>query len=185
MMVTIYVCRAHASPLEAGTDERRGVCHMPAPRQLPDDDTLVRLRRQGWSYNDIADEYGVTKGAVYLRLQRAGFTKTRPNYSHLIPWTLRKEHQYAHPAQMLRLLGRRENGDAIPDVKLRMLDKWLRELAAADVVVCYHPDMAPNAASPKTGGWYYSTRRPEDGQNLIRFDPDAPPPQIVNPQALA
>lgn len=156
---------------------------MPAPRQLPDADTLKRLRNQGWSYNDIANEYGVTKGAVYLQLQEAKATKKRPNYKHLIPWTVRKEHQYAHPPMMLRLLGRRQNGDDIPPVKERMLDKWLREVAAANVVVCYHPDTPPNPASPKSGGWYYATRKPTDGDSLVRFDPDAGPPAITNPDA--
>lgn len=157
---------------------------MPAPRQLPDNETLKRLRQQGWTYEDIANEYGVTKGAVYLQLQSAKATKKRPSYKHLIPWTVASEHAYAHPAMMLRLLGRRQNGDSIPDVKGRMLDKWLRELEAANVVVCYHRDMMPNPASPKTGGWYYSTRKPEDGASLIRFDEDTRAPKVSNPKAV-
>ena len=156
---------------------------MPAPRQLPDATTLVNLRNQGWTYADIAAEYGVTKGAVYLQLQQANATKDRPSYKHLIPWVVKREHAYAHPAMMLRLLGRRQNGDALPEVKSRMLDKWLRELREADVVVCYHPEMAPNAASPKEGGWYYSTRRPSDGDSLIRYEEKAKPPRVVNPAA--
>ena len=157
---------------------------MPAPRQLPDTETLVKLREQGWSYNDIADEYGVTKGAVYLQLQSAKATKTRPNYKHLIPWTVKSEHQFSHPAMMLRLLGRRESGDTgIPPVKERMLDKWLRQIREADVVVCYHPDTPPNAASPKSGGWYYATRKPSDGDSLIRYDESAKAPKVRNPDA--
>lgn len=159
---------------------------MPAPRQLPDNETLKKLREQGWSYDDIANEYGVTRGAVYLQLSQAKAVKERPSYKHLIPWTVKREHTYAHPALMLRLLGRRQRGDdTIPDVKARMLDKWLRELRDADAVVCYHPDMPPNAASPKSGGWYYSKRRTEDGSSIIRFDPEAAPPDIKNPDAEA
>ena len=158
---------------------------MPAQRQLPDTETLKKLRREGWSYADIGETYGVTKGAVYFQLQNAKATKARPSYKHLIPWTVRREHQYAHPAMMLRLLGRREAGLEIPDVKGRMLDKWLRELREANVVVCYHPDMIPNAASPKAGGWYYASRKPSDGDSLIRFAPDAPAPKIKNQSARA
>lgn len=157
---------------------------MPAPRQLPDTETLKSLRRQGWTYMDIANEYGVTKGAVYLQLQQGKATKARPNYKHLIPWTVRTDHAYAHPVMMLRLLGRRQNGDALPEVKGRMLDKWLKEIREADVVVCYHPDMIPNAASPKTGGWYYSKRKPEDGDRLIRYTETAKAPKVKNPHAL-
>ena len=156
---------------------------MPAPRQLPDRDVLLKLRQQGWTYNDIAAEYGVTKGAVYWQLQSANATKARPNYKHLIPWTVRSEHQHSHPAMMLRLLGRRQAEQDIPPVKERMLDKWLRELEEAQVVVCYHPEMPPNPASPKSGGWYYATRKPSDGASLIRYNPDDPPPVISNADA--
>lgn len=157
---------------------------MPAPRQLPDIETLKKLRNQGWSYDDIATEYGVTRGAVYLQLSQAKAVNERPNYKHLIPWRVKRDHTYAHPALMLRLLGRRERGDdTIPPVKERMLDKWLRDLREADAVVCYHPDMPPNAASPKSGGWYYSKRRESDGDSIIRFEPDAGVPQIDNPDA--
>ncbi|GAB3847438.1 hypothetical protein GCM10029963_28920 [Micromonospora andamanensis] len=60
----------------------------------------------------------------------------------------------------------------LPPVKKRMLDKWLREIQEAGVVVCYDPDMEPNPAS-KTGGFYYSRRRTSDGDSLIRVEQDA------------
>jgi hypothetical protein len=146
---------------------------MPAPRILPTSDVLRSLRSQGWSYEDIAREYGVSKGAVYLQLRDAKMTKVRPSYKHLIPWTVRKDHAHAHPPMMLRLLGRREAGLDIPPVKERMLDKWLKEVKEAGVVVCYNPDMPPNPASPTTGGFYYSKRRKADGDSLVRVDDDA------------
>lgn len=141
---------------------------MPAPRLLPDNDVLLKLRRQGWSYEDIAQEYGVTKGAVYLRLKQAKATTDRPDYSHLIPWTVRTEHAHARPAGMLRMLGRREAGLAIPPAKERMLDRWLAEVKEANVVVDYDPDYPPNPANPKNGGWHYRRRKPEDGDSLVR-----------------
>lgn len=141
---------------------------MPAPRLLPDSGTLLQLRNQGWTYDDIASHYGVTKGAVYLQLKSARIAKDRPNYKRHIPWTVKVEHTHSHPATMLRLLGRREAGDPIPDVKRRMLDKWLRDIEEADVVVCYDPKQAANPASP-SGGFFYSRRRPEDGDSIIRF----------------
>lgn len=141
---------------------------MPAHRLLPDNDVLKKLREQGWSYDDIAQEFGVTKGAVYLRLRQAKATTDRPSYAHLIPWTVRSEHAHARPVQMLRLMGRKENGEKLPEVKARMLNKWLKEMAAADCVVDYDPDYPPNPANPKNGGFHYRRRRPEDGDSLVR-----------------
>jgi hypothetical protein len=140
---------------------------MPAPRQLPTSDVLRKLRSQGKTYEEIGAMYGVTKGAVYWKLQEAGLTKVRPDHSKYIPWKMKTEHAHAKPATMLRLHSRREQGDEIPAVKARMLDKWLNEIKEADVVVCYDRTMPPNPAS-NTGGFYYSKRRPEDGDSLIR-----------------
>ncbi|MEU9058975.1 hypothetical protein AB0D13_08900 [Streptomyces sp. NPDC048430] len=125
------------------------------------------------TYEEIGELYGVTKGAVYLQLRDAKISSVRPDHSKFIPWTVKTEHAQARPNGMLRLYSRREQGDTLPAVKARMLDKWLGEIKAANVVVCYHREMAPNPASP-TGGWYYSKRRPEDGDSLIRID-DEPP----------
>lgn len=143
---------------------------MSAPRLLPTSDVLASLRRQGWTYDDIANQYGVTRGAVYLQLKQAKATTDRPRYDELIPWTVRVEHTHAHPAMMLRLLARRRDGKPIPDAKSRMLDKWLRDLEEAGVVVCYDPSQPPNPASPVAGGWYYSRRKPADGDSVIRAD---------------
>jgi hypothetical protein len=131
---------------------------------------LRALRQKGKTYEEIGDMYGVTKGAVYWQLQEAGLTRSRPDHSKYLPWKIKSEHAHAKPATMLRLHSRREQGDTIPPVKARMVDKWLAELKAADVVVCYRRDMPPNPASSATGGFYYSKRRPEDGDNLIRAD---------------
>lgn len=146
---------------------------MPAPRQLPSSDVLRAHRNAQMTYAQIAEQYGVTPGAVYWQLQASGQTKTRPNHKRHIPWKVKTEHAHARPAMMLRLLSRQESGDVtIPDVKARMLGKWLREVTEADVVVCYDRTMPPNPASPNTGGFYYSKRRPEDGDSIIRFNPD-------------
>jgi hypothetical protein len=154
---------------------------MPAPRQLPSSDVLRKLRAQGKTYEEIGDMYGVTKGAVYWQLRDAGLAKARPDHSKYLPWKLKTEHAHAKPATMLRLHSRREQGDKIPDVKARMLDKWLNDIKAADVVVCYRRDMAPNPASP-TGGFYYSKRRPEDGENIVRVESETGTlPRIQDP----
>lgn len=146
---------------------------MPAPRKLPSSDILRKHRYDGMTYEEIGELYDVSKGAVYLQLRDAKISKARPDHSKYIPWTVKAEHAQARPNGMLRLYSRREQGETLPAVKERMLDKWLGELKDANVVVCYHREQAPNPASPN-GGWYYSKRRPSDGDNLIRID-DEPP----------
>lgn len=147
---------------------------MAFPRRLPDNSVLQDLRRQGWTYDQIAQRYGVSRGAVYLRLREANAVKERPDYSHLIPWTVATKHDNAFPLLMLRNLGRRQSGAELPPVKARMLDKWLAEVKEADVVVCYHPDYPPNPASRDAGGFYYSRRKPTDGDSLTRVDEGTP-----------
>lgn len=146
---------------------------MPAPRKLPSNEVLIKLREQGWSYGRIAEEYDVTEGAVYWQLRDAGATRTRPDHSKYLPWKVKTEHAQARPAAMLRYLSRLELAEKgemapLPEPKERMVRKWLAEVKEAGVVVCYDREMPPNPASPKTGGFYYSKRRPADGDEIIR-----------------
>lgn len=143
---------------------------MAAKKLLPDDHVLVALKRQGWTYDEIAQKYGVTRGAVYLRLREAGAVQPQGNNRHLIPWVVLEKHTHAVPVEMLRLLARKERGDEIPVRKARMLDKWLERVKEADVVISYEPDYPPNPASPEVGGFYYSRRRDADGTNLVRVE---------------
>ncbi|MEU3618811.1 hypothetical protein ABZ725_41785 [Streptomyces sp. NPDC006872] len=113
--------------------------------------------------------YDVTPGAVYWQLRDAGGTKKRNDHRRYLPWRVKAEHTHARPATMLRFLSRREQGETLPEAKDRMLTKWLAEVKEADVVVCYRREQGPNPASPN-GGFYYSKRRPSDGDNLIRVD---------------
>jgi hypothetical protein len=150
---------------------------MPAPRKLPSNEVLLKLREKGLSYAQIADEYGVTEGAVYWQLRDAGATKTRADHSKYLPWKVKIEHAHTRPATLLRYLSRHEhaeNGRAepLPAAKERMVTKWLADLETAGVVVCYDRDMPPNPASPKTGGFYYSRRTEKDGDNIIRCAPE-------------
>jgi hypothetical protein len=143
---------------------------MPAPRILPPSDVLLQMRNSGHTYEDIANEFGVSKGAVYLQLRQARATDKRPSYKHLIPWTVRTDHAHAHPVTMLRLLGRRQKGETLPPVKSRLLDKWLEGMAENGLVLCYHPDAPPNPASRSTGGFYYKRREESDGDSLVRAE---------------
>lgn len=142
---------------------------MAAPRLLPDRTTLERLRRQGVTYKEIAEMYGVTDVAVYFRLKDDGLTKDRRvSHKDLIPWKVKREHQHAHPALMLRVLSRRRQGLPNSPARDAMLDRWLADLEEANAVVCYDPDMPENDAS-RWGGWFYMARKRSDGDSIIRY----------------
>lgn len=140
---------------------------MPARRVLPDNEVLVALRGQGWSYDEIAATYGSSKNAVYLRLRQAGATKTRPDHGDYLPRPMATEHHSSFPAQALRWLSRMNAGEELDAVHVRMVRKWLRDMEETGSILCYERDYPPNDASPVTGGFHYKRRKPEDG-NAIR-----------------
>ncbi len=145
---------------------------MPAPALLPDSGTLKKHREAGMSYDEIAERYGVTRGAVYQRLRAIpGVVTPRRDHKSLIPWTVKVEHQYEYPAMMLRLLGRELRGEPIPEDKDRMLQKWKHQMKSAGCVVDYDPNIGPilpsgetNWASPRRGGWRYVARQDGDAE---------------------
>lgn len=132
---------------------------MARPRILPDAPELSKLRREGKTYQDIATMYGVTRAAVHVALERSHLIeKPRPRYQGAIPWEVKAEHSSKWPIVQLRRHARREAGGTLTDRETRFLDNWLAKLAEADAVVGYHPDH----------GFYYTARRPEDGEGLVR-----------------
>lgn len=134
---------------------------MARPRILPDADKLGELRRQGKTYAEIAEMYGVTKAAVHVALTRSHLIeKPRPRYDKMIPWHVKTEHSNSYPLSMLRLAARREAGGTIPAKKAEYLDNWIRRLRRANAVVGYHPDLPD--------GFYYTEARPGIDTGLIR-----------------
>lgn len=161
---------------------------MPRPRILPDNDELLRLINvEHMTYEQIAQEFGTTKSAVAWRVRQMGKAKPQNSYKHLRPWRVKAVHEHAYPSLMLRYLGRREAGIALSDMHNRMLDRWLEELAANRLVVTYDPEIPPNPASPKTGGWAYVPKRRQDRgiiRVLLEKSPDAkwvPLSQVTEP----
>jgi hypothetical protein len=54
--------------MEQAGDGERQRAGKPAREKLPNVDVLTTLRDEGWTYDDIARQYGVSRGAVELRL---------------------------------------------------------------------------------------------------------------------
>lgn len=130
-------------------------------RKLPDPTTLRLLRQQGWTLGDIAEKYDVGETAVWKALERAGLVEERMDYRALLPWRILPKHQTSATMDRFRYIVRQKNGEPLSDVHARRLEKWLQGLAENNVVVDYHEDAPPNAAS-KVGGFYYTPRKPED-----------------------
>lgn len=145
---------------------------MGRPRILPDADELGTLIRAGKTYQEIADQYGVTKAAVHVALTRSNLIRNpRPRYDDIIPWVVKAEHSNGYPLAMLRLEARRVRGKQLSDEKLRYLENWKRRLKAANAVVGYHPDLPD--------GFYYTEARPGIDTGLIRVPQDTPESETV------
>lgn len=132
---------------------------MARPRILPDADTLGTLRREGKTYQEIADRYGVSRAAVHVALTRSNLIETpRPRYDREIPWTVKVGFSNAYPLAMLRISARRNAGLAVRADKARYLDNWVSMLQAENAVVAYSPSK----------GFYYVARRDNIDTGLIR-----------------
>lgn len=145
---------------------------MPARRKLPDKATLRSLRNKGWRLEDIAEEYGVTTGGVWRALERAGYTENVPTYRDILPWKIEDRHKATAIMDRFRAIVRQRKGGQLSEAEARLLADWLRNLEERNIVVAYHPDAPPNAASKK-GGFYYVPKEPFD-EWIIR-DPSIKP----------
>ena len=134
---------------------------MPAVRKLPDGTTLRRLRSQGWRLKDIAETYGVTEAAVWKALERAGYTTPQKTVADIIPWDVADEHKSTAIMERFRSIVKQQKGADLRAQEEQLLNRCLHDLTANNVVVAYHPDAPPNAASRK-GGFYYLEREPQD-----------------------
>lgn len=133
------------------------------PGRLPTKDVLLQHRGDGWTYQRIADEYGVTRGAVHLALSRSNLIrKEQPDYSDRIPWRVPDKYRNANPLRMLRAAAAREQGQEMSQRRERELDAWLKgmnkkeEWAPLGWVVCFDPERWPDK------GFHYLPRGPED-----------------------
>lgn len=142
---------------------------MSAIRKLPDDATLRRLRTQGWTQREIAETYKVSESAVWKALTRAGYADPVPTYRDLIPWRIDEAHKAVAIMERFRSIVKQQKGAPLRPEEEHLLNRWLQDLEANDLVVGYHPDAPPNTASTK-GGFYYVPREPTDDW-IIRRPP--------------
>lgn len=132
---------------------------MPTPRLIPDRTELRRLVAAGWTHQAIADLVAqrtgrtVTRGAVSAAISRAGLSTPASRYKDQLPWKVKISHSKHYAARMLRLLGRREQGEELAELDNQRLDSWLEKLEAENAVVAYAPDTE--------AGFYYVSPPPK------------------------
>lgn len=131
---------------------------MARERLVPSDQELARLLERGMSHKDIVayvqDTEGkhITQGAVAAAVSRAGLSSPQRRYEREIPWRVSPEHIRDYPVRLLRLLGRRNNGDELNDDENNRLNNWLNHLETDNAVVGYD----------KVNGFAYIDRQPSD-----------------------
>ena len=140
---------------------------MPTVRKLPDTATLRRLRSQGWTQKQIAETYGASESAVWKALQRAGYIEPQVTYKDILPWDIAEAHKATAIMERFRSIVKQRKGAPLRPDEEQLLNRWLRDLEAHDLVVAYHQEAPPNSASTK-GGFYYIPKDAEQDDWIIR-----------------
>ena len=140
---------------------------MPTVRKLPDTATLRRLRSQGWTQKQIAETYGASESAVWKALQRAGYINPQPTYKDILPWDIAEAHKATAIMERFRSIVKQTKGAPLRPDEEQLLQRWLRDLEANELVVAYHPEAPANSASSK-GGFYYVPKDAAQDEWIIR-----------------
>lgn len=123
-------------------EAKRGVLSTP-------DKTWLRLHAQaGMTQVQMVDAWEresgvrVSRSAIAMAMHRHGVqaAKPRPRYEDMLPWHVLDVHKYNSQARLLRLEGRRREGNKLNKKELQWLTTWRRELEAHNAVVMYDPD---------------------------------------------
>ena len=140
---------------------------MAPPRFVPSDQILEKWLDEGLTHKQIQarikeqDGYEVALGTISAAISRAGLTSMN-RFKDLIPSPVREDHQGAYPLVMLRLLGRRQQGEELTQDQADRLDSWTARLDREDACVAYRHDSAD--------GWVYVKRRKQDQGKYSRLD---------------
>lgn len=128
---------------------------------LPDAAVLRRLRNQGMTYKEIAELYGVTESGVWRAFDRADLIKSRPTYRNVVPWKVDRKFSQTAIMKHLRTMAKMQAELPVGHEDERSLTEWLDDMQRDNVILAYHVDAPPNAAS-EAGGFYYTERNPDE-----------------------
>ena len=135
---------------------------------VPDATTLRRYLKKGLTQAQIADAWEadsgvrVSRSAIAMAIARYGLETPRPRRRNtdLLPWVLKKEHQMATEARLLRMEGRRRRGEPLSKADLTWVSNWVEELRRDNAVITYLPNTKQ--------GFHRVARTKKDGDSLIR-----------------
>lgn len=160
-----------------------GSDHAPGhPPQRPDGATLVRLRRQGRTLAEIAQEFGTTASGVWLWLSEVPpeeWSSPRDpeepqSVEKMTGWTIAARHRDTEVMRHLETFIRRRQGLAVGEDETREAIDWIADLNDVGAVIDYHPEAPPNDLS-REGGFFLRRREREDKRFFRRHE--APPEQ--------
>lgn len=135
-------------------------------RKIQDEQELIRWFEDGWTYDQMVEEYRRKYGIETVPSMFGNFRRRRGlqrrivRDDNLIPWHIQEEHRWAYPVAMLRAEARRRAGRKLTASDAERLAAWKERLAAQDAVLHYDPDTEE--------GWFYVARRPGVDNDLIR-----------------
>ncbi|MFI9202623.1 hypothetical protein [Streptomyces sp. NPDC053048] len=131
---------------------------------LPDTETLLKLRGEGWTQPQIAKRFGVSQQAVSERLNRAKvFTKgPKSTVTSAIPWDLSERSDRHRISKLSPYLGIRtfikmKLGEALSGQERKHLRAFLGHVKSGEVL-----DLDEQ-------GFLYRKRLPSDGSLVIRW----------------
>lgn len=118
-------------------------------RIVPSKTELRRYLERGLSQSKIAAEYEkdtgirVSRSAIGMAIARYGLKSSRdaPRYEDMLPWQIAPEHKMHKIARLLRLEGRRREGNPLSEEELRWLEGFVDDLNESGEVVDYHPSV--------------------------------------------
>lgn len=130
-------------------------------RKLPPHDVVIALvKEQGMTFQQVADAYGASTGAVYYCFKQMGETspKAATYYLDHIPWRIKVAHNMHPLVRKLRRWARYDLGlEQTPGDRART-EEWMAYMRESRQVVAYSPTEGPHLVQ----------RRPEDGDGMIR-----------------
>lgn len=128
--------------------------------KIVDESELGRWFREGRTYRWMVQEYarkynlevGISMFSNFRR--RHGLAMRLVRDYHLIPWSVRPEHESQGFLAYLRKLARRRAGEELSEEDNKRVNNFLAKLEAEDLVVYYDPDTEE--------GFFLVPREPQD-----------------------
>jgi hypothetical protein len=119
-------------------------------------------RTYTWMIEEYRRKYNIdTTPSMWSGVRRRlGFDPRIVHDPDLIPWTVKEQHRWEFPLQMLRAEARRRQGRTLDPEYARKLPGFLQRLQDDNTVVHYDPDTDE--------GFFYVPRRPGVDTDLVR-----------------